>query len=125
MNWLEILKNLVIILEAALPLIEKKFELLPVNPAVRNDVVVVSVMAAAVAGFGAYHSTKQFPKTRRWLGWIALLLFLVCIGLVLAFGAAGFTFGLSPSAVSLSIRLIYVLVFSFLGVAIGAFLGLT
>jgi hypothetical protein len=124
MKWSEVLKNLATLLEAALPLVEKKFELLPVNPAVREDVVVVSMVAAAVAGFGAYHSTKQFPSIRRWLGWIPLFAFLVCIGLELAFAAAGLTFGFSPSAVSLSVRLIYVLVFFFLGLAIGAFLGL-
>lgn len=120
----DILKNLLSLSAALLPLIEKYVELLPVNPHVRNDVWLISIMVAAVAGLGGYQSAKHLGRGRV-VGWIGLLLFVLFLVVELAITTAGIEFGLPARGISLLVRVGYVLVFLSLGLAAGGFLGLS
>ena len=118
-NW-EVLAKLFSLLPSLLPLLEKHWSLLPVNPAVRSDVWVLSIIISAVAGFGGYQSSGRY----HFLGWTGLFLFVVTLSGELAITATEIGFGLAPRVLSLLARIGYVLLFLFLGLAIGGFLRL-
>ena len=63
----EFTKNAASIFEALLPLAEKHLRFLPVNPAVREELLLVSMVLAGVAGFGTYRCTKISTKARTWI----------------------------------------------------------
>ena len=116
-EFLETIKNLNGVVSSALVFIEEKYPLLPLNPRIREDGHRVAALLALVAGFGAHQYAKRSGRLK--LGWIALVLAIVMVGLIFWF-SAGPSF--SPQAVSVSARIVYVLFFVFLGGAIGGFL---
>jgi hypothetical protein len=109
-------------LSALLPLAERKWMLLPVNPGIREDVLWVSILLAALSGLGGYQTTRRLGTAR--LGWSALVLSVFFLGTVLGLAAVKLTFGLSPSAVALAVRMGYVAFFASVGVSFGSFLAL-
>jgi hypothetical protein len=120
MNWWEVLKNAFSLIQALLPLLEKKIDLFPINPALRDNVFVISIVLAAVAGLGGYQTVRRTEKIA--LPWLGFALTIVCGGLMFAL-TGGITFGLGPLAISWSVQACYILVFVFLGVTIGGFVG--
>jgi hypothetical protein len=110
------------LLAGFLPLIEKKIELLKVNPAVRDQVLVMSVVLAAMSGFGAYRSFRNSRKGVI-VGSIAIALTFVSFMFAIAL-ISGISFGMNPLWISWSVKSAYVLTFAFLGVALGSFLSL-
>jgi hypothetical protein len=121
MSTWEIIKNLISLIPAVLPLADKGFHWLPVNPAVREEWMVPSILLALVTGLGGYYlaKSKRHPLT----GLIGLLFVFISVFAVISFGT-GTTFNLTPGQVSLVVRLAYVAFFTFLGLALGGFLGL-
>jgi hypothetical protein len=115
------LKYAASILEAALPLLEKQFQFLPVTPAVRNELLLVSMFLAGLFGFGSYRWTKISPKVRTslWLWGLAL-----CTLLVLFQIGIGHGLDLPPTALPGLVRASYFLFFVALGIAVGGLLGL-
>ena|SRR2546426_2196270 len=117
---METLKNVLSIGSAVAPLIEKVARLLPVNPVVREDVLLISTAAAGLAGLGGYQSGKRFG----WIiGWTGVCLFVVCVVLEVAITSAGFAFGLDAAGVSLAVRTGYIAIFLFFGLAVGGFIS--
>jgi hypothetical protein len=113
-------KDCLSLLQAALPFVEKSFPFLPVNPAVREELWIVSTLVAVVAGFGTYRSTKISTNTRSWLWLWGIILFVVFLLLQIGLGH-GLNLGpVQPWAT----RALYVLLFLTLGMAIGGVLGL-
>jgi hypothetical protein len=121
MNRWEIAKNLISLIPAVLALADKGLHWLPVNPAVREEWSMPSILTALVAGLGGYYLAK--PKQHPLPGLIGLLFLLLSIAAVASFDN-GITFNLTPGQVSVGIRIAYVAFFTFLGLALGGFLGL-
>jgi len=70
-NSMDILKDIVSVLATLVPLAaDKRFNLLPVNPSVRNEVFLISVIAALVASAGGYRVAKL--RGLSWPGWSTL-----------------------------------------------------
>lgn len=113
----ELLKNFSGVISSALVFFETEFPVLPLNPKIREDSNGVAAVVAVIAGFGAHQYAKRSGKLV--LGGVALGLALVTIGCIfwLAAGTA-----LSPHAESIAARVVYVLLFVFLGSAVGGFL---
>jgi hypothetical protein len=119
----DIIKNLLSILPALLPLLEKQIDLLPVNPLVRQDVWLISMVLAGVAGLGGYQSAKRLYFCR-YIGWIGLLLLVPTVLLELGITTTEVNFGFSPPVIQLAVRGGYCLTFLLLGLSIGGFIGL-
>ncbi len=115
-------KKALSILSGLLPVGERYADVLHLNPAVRNDVFIISIVAAALAGFGGYESARHLRKGVS-LGWLGVVGFLASIFSVLAL-TNDFSFGLSPKGVAISLRICYIIVFFFIGLSVGAFLAL-
>jgi hypothetical protein len=115
---MEVLKNGISLLQAFLPFLEKRFELLPINPGLRNNVLLISVLFAATAGLGGYQQLKRSKKAV--IAWFALAGAVVSVMLIFAL-TGGITFSLSPLAISWAVQICYILVFLFFGLAIGGF----
>ena len=115
-------KNAVSFFQGALPLLEKKIELLPINPQLRDNALWISIVLAAVAGLGAFQTVKR--RKIPLIPWVALL-FCIC-AVALTFALTGeITFGLRPLTISWAVQTLYVLIFAFLGATIGGFVGMT
>ena len=119
---MDALRTVASLLSGVLPIIEKKVELVKLNPAVRDQVLAMSVILAALGGFGAYRS---FRKSQNGINSgaagmaVAFVSFMLMIGLI-----SGLTFGLNPLWASWTIKAAYVLTFTSLGVALGSFISL-
>jgi hypothetical protein len=122
MSMWDVIKNVISLLGAVLPILEKKIAILPVNPVIREEMMWISVMAAGIAGLGAYQSATRIPRLR-FIGWLGLFLFTVIIAFLILL-TQGHTLGLTPSDVSSAVRILYVLLFLFLGLAVGGFMGI-
>jgi hypothetical protein len=119
---MDALKATASLLSGILPLIEKKIELIKLNPGVRDQVLAMSVVLAALGGFGAYRSLRNSRKgvTAGAIGMaVGFASFMLMIGLI-----GGLTFGMGPVWVSWSVKAAYVVMFTSLGVALGSFLSL-
>lgn len=122
MSWLDALNGSISLFQALLPLLEKKLALLPVNPGIRENVLVISIVLAAVAGGGGYVTTRRLHKPS--IPWSSLAIAFTAVGLMFAL-TAGMHFGMGPLQVSVSVGLLYVAIFTSIGIAVGGFLGLT
>jgi hypothetical protein len=120
---MEVIKVLVSLLQALLPLLDSNLQFLPVNPKIREDVLVLSIIAALLAGIAAYYSAKKIQPVRYFPGPFGLLLFVISLGAILAL-ANDISLGIPTSYISAVIRAAYVLFFFSIGSTIGGFLGL-
>src|SRR2546429_357485 len=106
----EVIKNLVSVVQAVLPLLDKQIDLLPINPGLRDEAMPISIILAAAAGFGAYQ-TVRLAKTAV-IPWFGLALSVVFVILLFAL-TGGITLNMPPRTVSLAVEASYVLVFFF------------
>jgi uncharacterized membrane protein len=112
---MEILKSLSGLAGSLAALAEwRLFPLLPINPGIRDDMVFVGCLFAALAGFGTYRL-----KTAK-AGWWALGCAFVFLVVVVAAGQGTFD-TLNPKAVSVAVRVAYVGFFAGVGGAVGGF----
>jgi len=116
----EAIKNLVSVVQGVLPLLDKQIDLLPINPGLRDDVMPISIILAAAAGFGAYQTVRLAKAAV--IPWFGLALSVIFVILLFAL-TGGITFDMRPRTISLAVEVSYVLVFFFLGAAIGGFVG--
>jgi hypothetical protein len=121
---MDAIKNLLGLLPAVLPLIEKYIDWLPVNPLIRERLWLAGTVAAGLAGLVGYASAKQLSRGRLIVMWIGLICFVIALAILLGITESGLTFSLSPEGIAWLERLGYVLIFLFLGLAIGGVLGL-
>lgn len=122
---LEVVKNLINILQAFLPLLDSNLQLLPVNPKVRSDVGVTSIIVALVAGLVAYYFAKSIKKRSRYVPGVGgFVVFVVALAGILFFGN-DVSLGIPISYLPAVIRCAYVAVFCGVGLAVGGSLGLT
>jgi hypothetical protein len=113
----EFAKNFVGVVSAIAALGESRYPLLPVNPAIRSELLGLASLLAAVCGLGAHQHAKRTGKS---LGALSLaVLFLAAITIIAA-GKGGLDW-LSPRSVSVLVRVAYVAFFSALGATFGAF----
>jgi hypothetical protein len=120
----EVLKNLINIIQALLPLFDSGVQLLPVNPKIRTDVGVISIIAALVAAFAAYYSAKYIKRIRYLPGPLGVLAFVVALGAIILF-ANDIGLGIPILYMPAIVRGAYVAIFFGIGLTIGGFLGLT
>ncbi|MCZ2079442.1 MAG: hypothetical protein HUU41_05860 [Bryobacteraceae bacterium] len=122
-GWIEYARKALPLLASLLPAGEKYTNLLPsLNPAVRNDVFIISIVATALTGFGGHETARSLRKGALF-GWLGVVGFLGSTVVMIAF-LNDFSFGLSTKGVSLLLRISYILIFAFLGLAVGGFLAL-
>lgn len=114
----EIFKNLSGVVSSALVVVDSKYPILPINPRLHQGLVLVSIILAAVAGFGG----RQFAQRsgRLALGWSFLAVAVLVLGLLLWLSSDPAS--LSPNTIRSLARFGYVLFFLFLGGAFGGFL---
>lgn len=117
-DYLEYLGKVLSLLSGALPILEKWFNLFPcLNPAVRADVLYLSVFLAAFFGIVFHEIARHFRK--------GLLICLLGVGLVLVSVVMlimlinDVSLGFQPATVSTLLRVLYALMFAFLGLAVG------
>jgi hypothetical protein len=118
---LDFLKLVISLVQCLAPLLEKQFNMLPIKPVVRMQLIPTSIALALSCGFGGYMSAKNVPGRAK-LGWAGLAFLIVCVLLELALTSGNMPF-LSQSLAAFAVRAFYVLVFSALGLAVGGFLG--
>jgi hypothetical protein len=121
MSIWEIIKNIFSLLPAVLAFMDKGYQWLPVNPAVREEWTVPSIILAIVTGLGGYYRVKSTRNPS--YGWIGLVFALISISAIIFFGG-GTTFNLTPGQVSAAVRFAYVVFFTSLGLTCGGFAGL-
>jgi hypothetical protein len=119
----DVLQAIISILSGAVPLLEAKVNVLPVNPLIRQDLLTGTAITATIAGIGAWATTKYFKRTPA-LGWSALAGLILALAFIYLLASAGITFGLSPAAQAGAVRIAYLVVFVCIGIAVGGFLGL-
>ena len=119
---LELAKTAISLLQALLPLVEKYLlPILPVNPVVRDQWMPASIAISAVVGIGSYWSTKKLTNGRKslFIWGVGLCILVVALIIVLTHGLP-----LPPRSLQIGIRVLYVLFFATLGMAIGGALGM-
>jgi hypothetical protein len=120
---LDTLQAVISILSGAVPLLEAKVNVLPVNPLIREDLLTGTAITATIAGIGAWATIKYFKRTPV-PGWSALAVLILALAFVYLVASAGISFGLSPVGQAGAVRIAYLVVFVCIGIAVGAFLGL-
>jgi hypothetical protein len=118
---MEILKLLVSIAQCLLPLVEKQFNVLPVNPAIRLEVMPFSIGLALLCGLGGYVSVKKNPGLHLKLGWGGVVIAVLCFLAILGITSGGIP--LAPLLASGAVRAAYAILFGGVGLALGGFLG--
>jgi hypothetical protein len=116
-------KRALSLLSGLLPVGERYANVLQLDPAVRNEVFLISVVAAVLAGFGGHESARHLRRGALF-GWLGVAGFLGCTFFVIALNN-GVSLGLSTQNVGIFLRIIYILIFFFVGLSMGAFLALT
>jgi hypothetical protein len=125
MKWEEIwerTKPVLSILEALLPWLENQVSILPVNPAIRKQYPLLSMLLAGLGGIGTYGVTKTLTTAHKvWLLSVALI---ACFILVLLQSALGLASEWPPTLLFLLPRAFYLLFFAAAAIAVGAILRL-
>jgi hypothetical protein len=122
-SMIDLLKNVLSLFAAVLPLLEKHFDLLPVNPLVREDVWLISVIITGIVGLGGYQASRCLRGFRS-IGWVGIVLLIPVLLFEIAITTTTLHFGFSPQVISFLARGGYVLTFCLLGLALGGFIGL-
>jgi len=111
------LKNVGGAASSIIALVDYKYPLLPVNPKIRGTLTLVSAIFALLVGIGCHQTAKALRKL--WVGWLSISPALAVLGAI--FWLASDPSSLSPQAVSLLVKIAYVMFFSLRGGAVGGF----
>ena len=111
-SWVELSKMGASFLTALIPVLEKWQAVLPVDPQVRQQCLVIAVCACVLAVIAGYSTGRHTPNGL-WVGWCFLLLFLLLLTALLA----------DLSRLAWAERPLYVLVFAFFSLSTSAFLA--
>ena len=121
MKWLDVGMGILSVVPALFPLVERQFALLPVNPGIRENVLIISIVLAAVVGLGGYLTTRRYGKPA--IPWCSITAAVIAVVVMFAL-TGGMSFGMDPLLISALVASLYVVIFMLIGIAVGGFLGL-